>query len=328
MPQAIVMRRYGGPEVLAVEDVALAPLKPDEIRVRAIASAVNHSDLKIRAGDHPIKRVPPFPYVPGLEVVGEVVEVGSAVREFSVGDRAITMMQGTGGLRAKRDGGYAEFVAMPAAIAAPVPTDLDPHDVAALGLASVTAFEGLRKLGDLDGRGIVITGASGGVGSAAIGIARARGARVIGIVSRTERADYVRSLGADEVRIASEVESGTLGVETIDGALDTVAGALFSPCVNALRDGTTLSVVGAVGGGEVTFDAYHLLNVTLTGYSSETLDGASLRAAMTKICQWLRDRKLKPPARTILPLQEAARAHAALEARGIEGRILLMSGRA
>ena len=324
MPQAIVMRRYGGPEVLTAEDVALAPLKPDEIRVRAIASAVNHSDLKIRAGDHPIKRDPPFPYVPGLEVVGEVVEIGSAVREFSPGARAITMMQGTGGLRAKRDGGYAEFVTMPAAIAASVPADLDPRDVAALGLASVTAFEGLRKLGDLEGLRIVITGASGGVGSAAIGIARAQRARVVGIVSRAERADYVRSLSADEVRVAGEVEHGALGEETIDGVLDTVGGALFSPCVNALRDGATLSMVGAVGGGEVTFDAYHLLNVTLTGYSSETLDGASLRAAMATICGWLRDGKLKPPSCTIFPLLEAAQAHAALERHGVEGRVLLV----
>jgi NADPH2:quinone reductase len=87
-------------------------------------------------------------------------------------------------------------------------------------------------------------------------------------------------------------------------------------------------MVGAVGGGEVTFDAYHLLNVTLTGYSSETLDGAGLRAAMAKICRWLRDGKLKPPACTNLPLHGASRAHAALEARGIEGRLLLVSGRA
>jgi NADPH:quinone reductase-like Zn-dependent oxidoreductase len=326
MPQAVVMRRYGGPEVLTVEDVALVPLKPDEIRVRAIASAVNHSDLKIRAGAYPIQRVPSFPYVPGLEVVGDVIEIGSAVREFSVGDRAITMMQGTGGLRAKRDGGYAEFVAMPAAVAASIPKDLDPQEVAGLGLASVTAFGGLHKLGELEGRRIVITGASGGVGSAATSMARALGAQVVGIVSRAERADYVRSLGADEVHTASEVEGGALGEETIDGVVDTVAGALFSPCVNALRDGATLSLVGAVAGAEVTFDAYHLLNVTLTGYSSETLDGASLRAAMTKICQWLRDGKLRPPACTVFPLREAAQAHAGLEHRGIEGRLLLVNG--
>jgi NADPH2:quinone reductase len=324
MPQAVVMRAYGGPEVLGVEDVVLAPLKPDEIRVRTLASAINHSDLEIRAGNWPIQRSLPFPYVPGLEVVGDVVETGSDVREFSTGDRVITMMQGTGGVRAKRDGGYAEFVTLPQRVAARVPADLDPLDLAALGLASVTAYEGLRKIGPLEGRRMVVTGASGGVGSAAVGIALARGAQVIGVVSRAERVDYVRSLGAGEVRLASEVEDGALGQESIDGVLDTVAGKLFRPCANALRPGGALSVVGAVGGGEVTFDAYALLNVTLSGYSSESLDGPSLRAAREKICEWLRDGKLKLPQQTVLPLRDAAGAHAALERRGVEGGLLLV----
>jgi NADPH:quinone reductase len=326
MPQAVVMRAYGGPDVLGIEDVVLPPLKADEVRVRAIATAVNHSDLEIRAGNYPIRRDPPFPYVPGLEVIGDIVEIGQAVQDFSIGERVITMMQGTGGLRAKRDGGYAQFVTLPQRVAARVPTDLDPLELAALGLASVTAYEGLRKLGALQGRRVVVTGASGGVGSMAVGIAAALGAEVIGIVSRVERAAYVRSLGAHRVHTARDVEDGTLGEETIDGVLDAVAGALFAPCVNALRDGGTLSVVGAIGGGQVTFDAYHLLNVTLTGYSSESLDGASLRAAMTQICEWLRRGAVRARARTVFALGEAAQAHAALERRGIEGRILLVPG--
>src|SRR5438046_394707 len=108
--QAVVMYRYGAPEVLGVETVVLKPLAPDEIRVRSLASAINHSDLEIRAGNWPILREQPFPYVPGLEVVGEIVEAGSAVSDLRVGDRVITMMQGLGGVRARRDGGYAEYV--------------------------------------------------------------------------------------------------------------------------------------------------------------------------------------------------------------------------
>src|SRR2546423_8543214 len=102
---AIVMRRYGAPEVLAIESVPFVPLMSDEIRVRSIASAVNHSDLEIRAGNWPILRPNPFPYTPGLEVVGEVVEIGAAVSEFRIGDRVITMMQGLGGVRPQRPGG-------------------------------------------------------------------------------------------------------------------------------------------------------------------------------------------------------------------------------
>ena len=321
MPRAVVMRAYGGPEVLAIED---GPLAPNEIRVRTIAAAVNHSDLEIRAGNRPIQRAQPFPYVPGLEVVGDVVELGGAVADFRIGDRVITMMQGTGGVRAKRDGGYAEYASMPASVAAPVPADLDPLNVAALGLASVTAFEGLRKLGDVRAGRVAVTGASGGVGSAAVCIARAQGAHVVAIVSRAERVGYAHSLGASEVLLASEVENGVLGEASIDGVLDTVAGKLFRPCADALQPDGVLSVVGAVGGGEVTLDAYALLEITLTGYSSESLDGPSLRAAMEKICWWLREGQLKPPSRAVFRLQDAAQAHVALEARGVEGRLLLV----
>jgi NADPH2:quinone reductase len=324
--QAIVMRRYGSPDVLTLETLPLAPLKPDEVRLRSIASAINHSDLEIRAGNWPIGRAEPFPYVPGLEVVGDVVETGADVSEFQRGDRAVTMMQGLGGVRARRPGGYAEFVTVAAAAAAPVPSDLDPGEVAALGLASVTAWEGLSRLGPLDGRRIAITGAAGGVGSAAVSIAAARGARVVGIVSRPPQADYVRSLGAAEVLTGAEVAGGALGEETLDGILDAVAGAAFGACVAALRPGAVLSLVGAVGGAAVAFDAYHLLNVTLTGYSSETLDGPRLRAAMAEIVELLRDGRLAVPAITRMPLHDAAAAHERLERHQLHGRVLLVPG--
>jgi NADPH:quinone reductase len=323
--EAVVMRRYGPPTVLGLERVALPALSPDEIRVRSIASAVNHSDLEIRAGNWQIRRADPFPYVPGLEVLGDVVETGAAVEEFRVGDRVITMMQGLGGVRAQRPGGYAEYVAIKASSAAPVPLDLGPHDMAALGLASVTAFEGLRKLGTLGGRRIAVTGAAGGVGSAAIGIAKAQGAEVVGVISRPEQADYVRSLGAADTIVGREVAAGALGEETLDGILDAVAGASFGAYVAALRPGGALSLIGAVGGGQVSFDAYRLLEVTLTGYSSESLDGPGLRQAIAAIGDWLRRGVLAPPARTLFKLREAAAAHENLEHHAVHGRVLLVA---
>src|SRR5882724_6715347 len=96
---AVVMRGYGPPAVLRLESVPLPALAPDEIRIRSLASAVNHSDLEIRSGQWPIRREQPFPYVPGLEVVGTIVETGAAVSDFRVGDIAMTMMQGLGGVR-------------------------------------------------------------------------------------------------------------------------------------------------------------------------------------------------------------------------------------
>ena len=321
---AIVMRQYGGPDVLRVEKVPLTPVQPGEARIRVLASAVNHSDLEIRAGNWPILKPAPFPYTPGLEAVGQVVETGASVTEVRVGDRVITMMQGLGGVRAQRPGGYAEYVAVDASAVALLSDDVDPVDIAALGLASVTAFEGLRKLGNLKDRRIAVTGAAGGVGSAAVAIANAQGAQVIGVISRSEQAEYVRSLGAATTYSSQDVAAGALGSETIDGLLDTVAGSSFSSYVTALRPGGILSLVGAVGGGEVAFDAYRLLEVTLTGYSSETLDGAALRQAIGSISEWLRQGAITAPSRTVLPLREAAAAHTRLEQHLVQGRVLLI----
>jgi NADPH:quinone reductase len=323
---AVVMRRYGPPNVLEYTEVSLPAIGRDEVRIRSIASAVNHTDLEIRAGNWPVQKPEPFPYIPGVEVVGDVEEVGEAVQMIRPGDRMITMMQGLGGVRGRRAGGYAEYVTVAADVLAPVPSGVDPYDIAAVGLVGVTAYEGLRRIGPLAGRRIVITGAAGGVGSTAIVIAREQTASVIAVISRPEQADYVRALGADEVVITSRDDlTSSLRSESVDGVLDAVGGDLFGPCVAALRSGSTLSLVGAVGGSEVKFDAFELTRpVTLTGYSSENLDGVGLRHAVATLGELLLRGRIRAPARRTMPLAEAAQAHALLEQGGIAGRVLLV----
>jgi NADPH:quinone reductase len=321
---AIVMRQYGGPDVLRLETISLPPLRPDEIRIRSIAAAVNHSDLEIRAGNWPILKPDPFPYTPGLEAVGEVVEVGANVADVRPGDRVITMMQGLGGVHPQRPGSYAEYVAAPVGAVAAFGKGVDALDMAALGLASVTAFGAMQRIGDLHNRRIVVTGAAGGVGSAAVAMAKAQGAEVIGIISGSEQAEYVHSLGASSTITAQEVAAGALEQETVDGVLDTVAGKSFGTYVASLRSGGVLSLVGAVGGSEVSFDAYRLTDVTLTGYASDTLDGDALRRAIGSISDWLSGGVIRAPVRTLFPLHEAAAAHAKLEQHLIQGRVLLV----
>jgi NADPH:quinone reductase len=323
---AVVMRRYGPPDVLEYTEVSLPAVGRDEVRIRCIASAVNHTDLEIRSGNWPVQKPEPFPYIPGVEVVGDVEEVGEAVQKVRPGDRMITMMQGLGGVRGTRAGGYAEYVTVAADVLAPVPSGVNPYDMAAVGLVGVTAYEGLRRLGPLAGRRIVVTGAAGGVGSAATVIARDQSASVIAVISRSEQADYVRALGADEVVITSKDDlTSSLKSESVDGVLDAVGGDLFGPCVAALRSGSTLSLVGAVGGSEVKFDAFELTRpVTLTGYSSENLDGESLSRAVAVLGELLLRGRIRAPARQTMPLAEAARAHALLEQGGVTGRVLLV----
>jgi NADPH:quinone reductase len=313
--------------VLRHEMVELGPLGPNEIRIRTVASAVNHSDLEIRAGNWPILTPSPFPYTPGLEVVGDVAEIGTNVSDFRVGDHVITMMQGLGGIRPQRAGGYAEYAVVNEEAAAAFAADIDPLDMAAFGLASVTAFEALLKIGDLKNRRVAVTGAAGGVGSAGVAIARAQGADVVGIVSRPEQSEYVRSLGASTAISSQDVAAGALAPETVDGVLDTVGGRSFGAYVEALRPGGTLSCVGAVGGNQVSFDVYLLLGVTLTGYASDTLDGVGLRRAIHLISEWIKQGAIRAPTRSLLPLQEAAAAHAKLEQRLVQGRVLLIPQR-
>lgn len=297
--RAIVMRRFGAPEVLTIEEVALVPLMPGEVRLRMLASAVNHSDLQIRAGNWPLRRGRQFPYVPGLEVVGEVVEVGSDVRDLAVGDHAWTTMQGLGGVRAERDGGYAEHVTVAAGVLAPLPANVDPIEFAALGLAAVTALEAMRTLGPCAGKTLVVSGATGGVGAVAVEIARALGANVTALTR----------------------DSPTPPPSSADLVLDGVAGKLFPRLVAALRPGGRYCIVGAAAGGDVAFDAWSLLDGrALTGYSTEDLDGDALRVA-TRELLGLALPSLQP---MIIPLADAARAHALLEARAVRGRVVLV----
>jgi NADPH2:quinone reductase len=148
------------------------------------------------------------------------------------------------------------------------------------------------------------------------------------VVSRTEQADYVRTLGADDVVVWHKGGSAPLEPESVDGVLDAVAGDLFGPCVSALRPGGVLSLVGAVAGGEVAFDAWQLIRpVTLTGYSTESLDGRALREAIAALSDWMAAGAIRPPDHQIMRLAEAGRAHHFMEQGGLKGRLLLMPSR-
>jgi NADPH2:quinone reductase len=322
---AIQITAYGPPTVLSPGSVELPELKPREVRIRTLAAAVNHTDLEIRAGHWPILKADPFPYTPGVEVVGRVAEVGTAVSEWSVHQSVITMMQGLGGVRAERPGGYAEFVTVDADTLAGLPEGSDLMAMAAIGLVGVTALLGLQQLGPVQGRRVLVTGAAGGVGSAGVGIASALGASVTGVVTRAEQVNYVRQLGAEHVLVRGRDNPAAIEVNSVDAVLDAAGGPLFRHCVNALRPGGVLSLVGAVAGGDVEFDGWQLIRpVTLTGYSSERLTGDDLRNAMARLVDWLSSGAIRPPEYRIVKLSEAAEAHRLLENGGVKGRILLV----
>jgi NADPH2:quinone reductase len=319
--QAIQMDRYGTPEVLKHSLVPLTPLREGEVRVRTLYAGVNYTDAQIRSGNWPITVPSPFPYTPGVEVVGLVEEIAAGVTRWQRGDRVVTMMQGLGGVRSERPGGYAEFVTVASAALAAIPQALPSHVMAALGLPAVTAYLGLLQLGSLRGRSLMVSGATGRVGSEAIPIALAMGATVTALIRRPDRAAALRAQGAVQV----SVDNDELAECQVDAVLETVAGTHLARHIKALKPGGVLCLVGAAGGGDASLDAWDLIKpVILTGYSTERLDGNDLQGAVDQLAQWYEAGRIPVPDAITYPLARAAAAHLRLQLGGNDHRILLV----
>jgi NADPH:quinone reductase-like Zn-dependent oxidoreductase len=236
MPKAYVFTRYGGPETEAFVDVDRPSPGPGHLLVAVRAAGVNPVDWKQRTGfrrpGESDERV--FPVVLGNEVSGVVEEIGKGVAGFTVGDQVFGTAVG---------GGYTEYTLVPAAIAAHKPAEL-PHTVAAtLPVAAATAYDGVRQLDLPPGATLLVTGAGGGVGAAAVQIARAFGLRVVGVASEGKK-DFVESLGA------VHVPSGPGWAERAratapDAVYDLVGGQVLAEAAELLTDRTKLITAGA-----------------------------------------------------------------------------------
>jgi NADPH:quinone reductase len=326
MPQAIVMHNYGTPDVLALQEIQLQPLQPTEIRFRVLAAPVNRADLEIRSGNWQIMQANPFPYTPGLEATGEVIEVGTAVQDIAPGQNVITMMQKLGGIWGIRPGGYQEFVTVEAEKVATIPAGVDPLTIAALGLAAVTALEGLNRLALEPGNHVLIQGATGGVGSIAVQLARLLGAEVLAATGSPSKTDFLRELGVNQVVYFDQNER-LVGVEprSLDAVLETIGQKTFRDSVSVLKRGGRLCLVGAASGEDLSLVAWDLLqDLHLTGYSSENLTGDALRQNIAQLCSWVADLKLPPPVYQQFPLVQASHVHNLMENRQLTGRALLI----
>lgn len=322
---AIEIDRYGGPEELVWRAVTRPWPKPDEVRIRTLYAAVNRADIEIRRGEWPIVSSHPFPYTPGLEVVGVVDSVGDGVTGVRPGAPVITMMQHLGGIWGERPGGYGEFVVVKADNVAPLPSGVDAEQMAALGLVAVTAAEGLARLNLQAGARVVIHGASGGVGSVAIALASARGAEVIAVLPRPGKEDYVRGLGAAQVvNLREQGLLDELGARGVDAVLETTGTRTFADSTAVLRRGGRLCLVGALTGANLALSAWDLMQeLVLTGWSSENLSGDGLREHVGQIAALACGGKLPAPGIHRFSLFDAAAAHRAIEGGKIEGRALL-----
>ena len=232
--RAVVFDRYGPPEVLRVEEVDRPVPKDDEVLVKVRATTVNRTDCGFRGADPFFARVftgilRPKYRIPGMEFAGEVVAVGAAVTEFGVGDDVFGV---------KGSGANAEYVCVATSRAiVHKPQGVSFEEAAAVGDGACIALACLQRADIREGTRIVVYGASGSIGTAAVQLAKSFGAHVTAVCD-TERLELVRSLGADEV-VDYTREDFTKNGETYDVIFDSVGKHSFRKCRNSLRDGGT-----------------------------------------------------------------------------------------
>lgn len=237
MPKAYVFTRYGGPETEALVDLDRPSAGPGQLVVAVRAAGVNPVDWKQRTGyRRPGGPARELPAVFGNEVAGVVEETGEGVTGFAVGDEVFGNPV---------TGGYAEYAVLPVTTTAHKPAGLSFTDAATLPVAAATAYDGVHQLGLPAGATLLITGAGGGVGVAAVQLARAFGLRVVGVASEAKK-DLVESLGAVHVpsgpELAERVRAAAPG--GVDAVFDLVGGDVLEAAATLLTDRTKL-ITGA-----------------------------------------------------------------------------------
>jgi putative PIG3 family NAD(P)H quinone oxidoreductase len=335
--RAITIESPGGPDVLRPTDVPDPVPAAGEVLLDVLATAVNRADLMQRRGLYP---PPPgaSPY-PGLECSGRIAALGPGTSGWAVGDQVCALLSG---------GGYAERVAVPAGQLLPIPEGVDA--VTAAGLPEVVCTVWSNLFGaDLDGgtgpgwgvnaglrRGetLLVHGGAGGVGSMAIQLAKAVGARVLATAGSAEKLRRCRELGADAVidYRGEDFPARTLeetGGRGADVVLDVVGARYLGPNLEALATGGRLVVIGLQGGRKGELDLGMLLAkraaVLATTLRSRPVEEKSAIVAAVRERVWplLAHGQVHAVVDRVMPLEEAARAHRLLEGPDIMGKIVL-----
>lgn len=304
---------YGGPEVLQVEEAEAPVPGPRQLLVRTEAVGVNFADAKIRAGAGGIF-TRPLPGNPTGDVVGTVTAIGPGVTGFSVGDRVAALVA---------EGAYADFVLLDATWAALVPPGLDAVSATALPMLAPIALRLLRTGRLAAGETVLVQAAAGGVGHLIVQLGKLLGAKVIGVVGSAGKADFVRSLGADDVVTADD--EWPTGVDVV---VDSVGGSSLLRGIEALAPMGRAVMYGAAAGEIATVNARSLFGLrTLTGFGLFAWRESrpeEARADVAETTQLIVDGQLRVTQYASFPLAEAAKAHQVLDDRANLGRVVLI----
>src|SRR5271157_4337114 len=257
--KAIVVRQYGGPEVLKLEEYPDPAVGPGEVLVRVAATSVNPIDYKQRAGltkdFYSIK----FPGLIGIDMSGTVVEIGPGVEGFSVGDQVFAMADNT----------YAELCVVKAAVLAKVPKGLDLIQAAALPLVTTTGNQLLSATGIKAGQTVMVVGAVGNVGRSAVFTAKARGATVIaGVLKR--QIDEAKTIDADQ-SVATDDDTAIANLAPLDAVADTVGGKTAEKLIAKVKSGGIYASVVAAPQNATDYPSVKVVNV-FSKFDRKTLE--------------------------------------------------------
>ncbi|MGW4210242.1 NADP-dependent oxidoreductase [Lentzea sp. NPDC004789] len=296
--RAVRFHEFGDPHVLKVEEAPEPHAGSGEVRIRVQAASVNPVDWKIRAGYLAEYMPTTFPAITGSDAAGVVDEVGAGVTGVAAGDRVFGLSQGTA----------AEYAVLTAW--APVPDNWTVEQAAAAGLVSATAIEGLNALGDLSGRTVLVEGAAGGVGSAAVQVAVARGAAVVGTASEANH-DFLRDLGALPVTYGEGLAGRVAAVapDGVDAALDTAGSGSLADIVALVGDASRVATVADFGAAA--------LGVALVA------GNANAAANLAEASRLGAAGAYTPHVEASYPLEKAADAHAHVQGGHTRGKVLI-----
>jgi NADPH:quinone reductase-like Zn-dependent oxidoreductase len=309
--KAVYYRRPGSPDVLEYGDKPEPRISARQLLVRVRAAGVNPVDCKMRA----MRVRPPwqrFPVVPGSDIAGDVVRVGESVTRFQPGDAVYAMLSPFKG------GAYAEYAAVPERQAARKPVDVTFEAAAAVPVAGLTALQALRDTGRLKpGDRVLINGASGGVGSFAVQIAKALGASVTAVTSN-RNLDWVKALGADRV-VDYQREDFTRSGERYAIVFDTVSTSSFGRCKPVLTPrGTYVRTLPSAS------TILHAVTSAISfGRRARIFVLRTRSADLDRLRELIEAGRVIPQVDRVFPLSQAAQAHAASESGRARGKLVL-----
>jgi NADPH2:quinone reductase len=302
--RAAVCPSYGPPEVVRVEERPSPTVETGQVRVRVGAAAVNFPDVLLIANQYQISVPPPF--VPGSEFAGEIIEVGDGTEGFAVGDR----VTGTG-----LYGAFAEEVAVPAASLARIPDGVDDRTAAAFGVAYRTAYHTLRSMAQIQaGDKLVVLGAGGGVGLAAVQLGVQLGASVTAVASSAEKLDVAASYGASHVvNYKSADLRGALKEAVPGGAqavIDPVGGELSEPALRSLGRGGRFVTVGYASGviPRIPLNLVLVKGVHVLGFQFQDVPPDEFACNEDELRDHLVSGRVAPHVGAVYPLAETAQA--------------------